>query len=127
VNALSGTIRPGEFGFFDVTLTQTGVYVGSLTWVDPAIDLDLYLTSPGCPYPPTNCLLAISDAVGVNVETVSRPVTAGQTYRLYVDNFTNRTTSFTIVNTVGPALAANVAADAASDESVPTLRKIKQY
>src|SRR4029453_8097591 len=62
VNALSATVRPTGVGSFDVPLTQAGPYVGQLTWVDPAIDLDFYLTSPGCPYPPTGCLLQISDA-----------------------------------------------------------------
>jgi Fibronectin type III domain len=127
VNALSGTIRPNGVVSFDVALTQTGPYIGSLTWVDPAIDLDFYLTSPGCPYPPTGCLLAISDAVGVNVETVTQPVVAGQSLRLYVDNFTNRTTSFTIINTVGgaPADQPDASADVSNDGSVLTLRKQK--
>jgi hypothetical protein len=130
VNALSATIRPNGVISFDVALTQTGPYIGSLTWVDPAIDLDFYLTSAGCPYPPTGCLLSISDATGVNVETVTQPVVAGSTYRLYVDNFTNRTTSFTIINTVGGAPTADVpdasGAEAISDGSALTLRKQKQ-
>ena len=49
VNALSGTIRPNGVVSFDVALTQTGPYIGSLTWVDPAIDLDFYLTSAWLP------------------------------------------------------------------------------
>jgi hypothetical protein len=36
----------------------------------------------------------------VNLEEVSVPVRAGDVYRLWVDNFTNRATSFTITNTV---------------------------
>lgn len=129
-NALSGTIRPNGVVSFDVALTRTGPYVGSLTWVDPAIDLDFYLTSAGCPYPPTGCLLSISDATGVNVETVTLPVVAGSTYRLYVDNFTSRTTSFTIINTVGGAAAADVpdasATEAINDGAALTLKKQKQ-
>ena len=126
VNALTETIRPNGVVSFDVTLTQTGTYIGTLTWIDPAIDLDFYLTSPGCPYPPSGCLLAISDAVGVNSESVSRPVVAGQLYRLYVDNFTSRTTAFTIVNSVAPGdtTDAEGVADEAS-EARPVLTKIK--
>jgi hypothetical protein len=128
VNALSETIRPNGIVSFDVTLTQTGTYVGTLMWVDPAIDLDFYLTSPGCLYPPGSCLLAISDAVGVNVESVTSPVVAGQAFRLYVDNFTNRTTSFTIVNAVAPRDEGegHAAADAPPDGPPPVRIKVKQ-
>jgi len=100
VNNVTDTIFPGDALFFDVTLTQTGTYRGTLVWDDPSIDLDLYLTTPGCPYPPGGCTVAISDATGVSVEQVSLPVTAGQVYRLWVDNFTNRATAFTITSVV---------------------------
>ena len=124
-NALTETIRPNGVVSLDVTLSQTGSYLGTLMWVDPTIDLDFYLTSSGCPYPPTGCLLAISDAVGVNVESVTRPVIAGQSFRLYVDNFTSRTTSFTILNVVGPADEPD--AVAADEGSGPVVTKVKRY
>jgi Fibronectin type III domain len=123
-NLLTDTAHPNGVVAFDVVLTSTGNYVATLTWVDPSIDLDFYLTSPGCPYPPTTCLLAISDAVGVNVETVTRPVAAGESYRLYVDNFTNRTTAFTILNSVLPA---DEGTDAEQDAAVePRIRKSRR-
>jgi len=100
VNSVNDTIQPFDALFFDITLTQTGTYQGTLVWDDPSIDLDLYLTTPGCLYPPTGCTLAISDQSGVNSEAVSLPVRAGEVYRLWVDNFTNRATSFTITNAV---------------------------
>jgi predicted phage tail protein len=100
VNNVTDTIAPFDFLFFDITLTQTGTYQGTLVWNDPTIDLDLYLATAGCPYPPTGCTVAISDSSVGNTEVVSTPVTAGQTYRVFVDNFTNRTTSFTITNAV---------------------------
>ena len=99
-NNVTDTILPGDAQFFDITLTQNGTYVGRLVWDDPSIDLDLYLTTAGCPYPPVGCTLAISDTSGTTVEQVSRPVSAGERYRLWVDNFTNRATAFTLVNTV---------------------------
>jgi len=126
-NSLSQTIRPNGVVSFDVTLTQTGAYTGTLVWDDPAIDLDLYLTSPGCPYPPTNCLLSISDAVGTVTEAVSRPVVAGQSFRLYVDNFTNRTTAFTIQNVVAPGDTAEPVAAPDSSTETPTITKIKPF
>jgi hypothetical protein len=126
-NALNDTIRPNGVVSFDVTLTQTGTYTGSLVWADPTIDLDFYLTSPGCPYPPTSCLLAISDAVNTASESVSRPVVAGQSFRLYVDNFTNRTTSFTIQNVVGPADTTEPVAAPDASGATPAITKPKQY
>jgi len=129
VNASSATIRPGQNVFFALTLQQTGTFVSSLTWADPAIDLDFYLASPGCVYPLTGCLIEISDATTGNVETISHSVVAGQSYRLYVDNFTSRTTSFTIINTVGGAPADQPDPNAAAsmnDGAVPVLRKVKQ-
>ena len=102
VNNVTDTVLPGDALFFDVTITQTGTYQGTLVWDDPSIDLDLYLTTPGCPYPPTGCTVAISDRTGVSVEQVSLPVATGQVYRLWVDNFTNRATAFTITNLVIP-------------------------
>src|SRR5262249_38715337 len=107
--------------------TQTGRYTGTLVWDDPAIDLDLYLTSPGCPYPPTSCLLSVSDAVGTISEAVTRSVVAGQAFRLYVDNFTNKTTAFTIQNVVAPAEAADPVAGPGSSTGTPAISKIKPF
>jgi predicted phage tail protein len=126
VNAFTQTIPPSGAVAFDVVLTASGNFLGVLTWIDPTIDLDLYLTSAGCAYPPTGCLLAISDASGVNLEQVSLPVIAGQTYRLWVDNFSTRATSFSIENSVGGSVtpvAPPVEAGSASDE--PRRPKVK--
>jgi hypothetical protein len=111
VNNVTDTIQPLNALFFDITLTQTGSYLATLVWNDASIDLDLYLATAGCPYPPTGCTLAISDQNGVNTEVVSLPVRAGEVYRLWVDNFTNRTTSFTISNVVAPGVTAIGGAD----------------
>jgi predicted phage tail protein len=102
-NAQTDTVRPNGAVAIDIVLAATGTYQASLVWNDPTIDLDLYLTTAGCTYPPTACLLAISDATGTNTEQVSWSVRAGETYRLWVDNFSPRTTSFTIFSVVGSA------------------------
>jgi hypothetical protein len=102
-NNFTDTLMPSSVVFFDITFTQTGMFQGRMTWIDPTIDLDLYLATPGCGYPPTGCTVAVSDTTGTNVEQVAFPVTAGETYRLWVDNFSNRPTSFTIENFVGGA------------------------
>lgn len=100
-NTVTDTLNPTGAVSFPVVASATGTYQAVLTWHDPSIDLDLYLTTPTCPYPPTGCLLAISDGVGVNQEQVAFPVTVGQTYRLWVDNFSTRPSSFSIANFVG--------------------------
>lgn len=100
-NAVTDTLQPTAAVSFPVVASATGTYQAVLTWQDPSIDLDLYLTTPTCPYPPTGCLLAISDGIGVNQEQVAIPVEVGQTYRLWVDNFSGRPTSFSIQNFVG--------------------------
>lgn len=105
-NAQTDTLLPNNAVFFDVTMTATGTYTASLVWDDATLDLDLYFTSPGCSYPPTGCLLAISDRVGVNNEQISFGVQAGQVYRIWVDNLTQRTTSFAIFSTIAPAATA---------------------
>jgi hypothetical protein len=119
VNAQSDTVAPNGAVYFDVVMTQTGPYQGTLLWNDASIDLDLYLTSPGCAYPPTGCLLDISDTSGTNTEQITRSVVAGETYRLWVDNFSTRTTAFTIFS----SFAADEVPPAASEE--PVIRKQK--
>ena len=128
-NAQTDTVTPFGVIAFDVLMTQTGLYQAVLVWDDPTIDLDLYLTTAGCPYPPAACLLAISDATGTNAEAVSRSVVTGETYRLFVDNVNpvGRTTSFTIFSTIGGAPAVSL--PSVADEGAPAeelkLRKSK--
>jgi hypothetical protein len=126
-NAQTDTVVPNGAVAFDLVMTQTGNYVASLVWDDATIDLDFYLTSPGCAYPPVSCLLANSDASGTNTEQVSRSVVAGESYRLWIDNFSNRRTSFTVFNTIGgtPAVSAPIQGGSV-DDPAPQLRKSKQ-
>ncbi len=101
VNNLTETIAPPfEAVFLDILMSSSGTLQSTLVWDDPTIDLDLYLTTPTCGYPPIGCTLAISDREGVNTEQVTRQVTTGERYRLWVESFSNRTTSFTITNSV---------------------------
>ncbi|MGQ0736462.1 MAG: hypothetical protein ACT4QD_22770 [Acidobacteriota bacterium] len=94
---ISGSIGPLGDLFHSITMTATGRYQATLRWADASIDLDLYLATTACTtYPPVSCLLAVSNRVGVNSETISWPVRSGENYRLWVDNFTNRGSSYTI-------------------------------
>lgn len=126
-NAQNDTLAAFGVVAFSVTMTQTGTYQAAMVWDDPTIDLDLYLTTADCPYPPGSCLLEISDATGTNTEAVSRSVVAGQTYRIWVDNVSARTTSFAIISTIGGAAAATAPAQVGGSpgEEPPQIRKIK--
>jgi hypothetical protein len=79
-------------GFVDVTLT----------WSDPSVDLDLYLTRGPCR---VNCaILARSIGVGVNVERVRYPVLAGQIFTIWVDNWSRtRTMTYRVEYRVAPS------------------------
>jgi hypothetical protein len=70
VNAQSDTVAPNGAVAFDVVMTQTGTYQGTLLWNDASIDLDFYLTTAGCAYPPSGCLVGISDTTGSNTEQI---------------------------------------------------------
>jgi hypothetical protein len=81
---------------------RSGSYQVNLVWDDPTINLDMYLTTPGCTtYPPTACQLGSSLSIATNMEQITRDVTAGQSYELWIANLSDRTTSFTIFNTIG--------------------------
>ena len=94
---LGETVSGDGVGRFAFTMPATGQYRATLTWTDPTIDLDLYLVRPGCDYyPPLPCLLAVSDRVTGNSETVTWPVRAGERYELWVDNWSPRASAFVI-------------------------------
>jgi hypothetical protein len=106
---LAGTVASFGYRILPVTMPATGEYRATLTWADPGIDLDLYLTSTSCSsYPPTNgCMRTESAAYQGNMEQISWSVQAGQTYYLWVDNFTHRVSNYLIQHTVnGAALHA---------------------
>ncbi len=85
----TGTVEAFGFQGHSFSVADTGRMTATLTWPDASIDLDLYLTSASCTgYPPANCtLLAVSNAVGTNVEQVSRNVFSGEQYTVWVDSF----------------------------------------
>ena len=104
VNAETNTALPNTAVGVEVAVLQSGLYTGTLVWNDASINLDLFLAATGCPFPlPSGCQLAASNGIGVATEQVSRPVTVGQTYRLWVVNFSLRTTSFTVFTNIGGA------------------------
>ena len=73
-----------------VSIPRSGNLTLRLTWNDPTVDLDLYLTSPNCTanlYPKENCgILLASDAGSGTIETIARSVNSGDQYQVWVDN-----------------------------------------
>jgi uncharacterized protein YfaP (DUF2135 family) len=68
---------------------RSGRLTVELTWGDPNINLDLYLTSPGCTtlYPLANCAIIDRSVAATGTrEVVSKSVIAGETIMFHVDN-----------------------------------------
>ena len=95
--SLSGTVNADSARLSTVTMPATGRYQATLTWSDPADDLDLYLATVECLfYPPLPCMLMVSVQTVGNMEQVSWSVRAGQRYALWIDNWSMRPVAYTI-------------------------------
>lgn len=101
----------------------TGTAAILLTWSDPSVDLDLYLTPANCTgYPPANCrILASSDSASGVAEGILWPVRVGENYHIYVDNFSlTRGQAFTI------EVAVAEASPSSSNSSIGSLRAVEK-
>ena len=102
----TGTVAAFGSTRHPLTVPRAGNLTLRLTWNDPAIDLDLYLTSPACQtslYPKSACgVLLQSDApVGTTSETIARTVANGDSYQVWVDNLhLTRPATYTLVVTI---------------------------
>jgi hypothetical protein len=87
------------------TMTATGTYQVNLRGADPGVDLDLYLTpnTSACSRTPlpTSCYLTVSITPEA-VESVKLRVRAGESYRIWVDNLSSRSSSYTLEHFVTP-------------------------
>lgn len=98
---LAGTVNADSARLSSVTMPATGRYHATLTWSDPADDLDLYLATIECLfYPPLPCMLAVSMQSVGNMEQVSWSVRAGQRYALWIDNWSMRPVAYTILHMI---------------------------
>jgi hypothetical protein len=122
---LAGMVSSFGYRVLTVTMPASGLYRATLTWADPTIDLDLYLTTTSCrTYPPTNsCMRRESAASQGNMEQISFPVLAGQTYHIWVDNFTHRVSDYMVQHSVNGA--AITAPESETTEPYEFLRKSK--
>jgi hypothetical protein len=79
------------FGFNQHSLTSArgGQMRVVLSWTNGAIDLDLYLTDSTCnTYPPIHCTALATSAVSSGTsELITRTVTSGEQFKVWVDNF----------------------------------------
>lgn len=100
---LSGTV--GAFGStrHALSVPRSGQLTLRLAWSE-AVDLDLYLSSSACTalYPKAGCgVVAQSDGVGTNSETIARTVTAGEQFSLWVDNLSfSRAATYTVTMSI---------------------------
>lgn len=96
---LTGTVSAFGSTRHSLSVPRTGQLTLRLTWSD-AVDLDLYLANSGCAslYPRSGCgVVAQSDGVGTNSETIARTVTAGEQYSLWIDNLSfSRAATYTV-------------------------------
>lgn len=96
---LTGTVSAFGSTRNALSVPRSGQLTLRLTWSD-AVDLDLYLASSACTtlYPRASCgVVAQSDGVGTNSETIARTVTSGQQYSVWIDNLSfSRAATYTV-------------------------------
>ena len=99
--SLSGSVAVFSESRHAVPITVSGDLTLRLTWSDPAVDLDLYLTASTCTqnlYPLGSCgvLLASIASTGTS-EVITRPVSSGEQFQVWVDNLsTTAATNYTL-------------------------------
>jgi len=83
-----------------LSIPRSGNMTLTLAWQDPAVDLDLYLVSTSCTalYPKSACsILQSSSTASGTSERISRTVSSGESFNLFVDNLNlARTQAYTI-------------------------------
>lgn len=100
---LTGTVSAFGTTRHPLSVPRSGQLTLRLTWND-AVDLDLYLASSACAslYPRAGCgIVAQSDGVATNSETIARTVTAGEQYSVWIDNLSvSRAATYTVTLTI---------------------------
>jgi hypothetical protein len=72
-----------------LTIARSGTMTLRATWLDTAVDLDLFLAATSCSslYPKASCnILATSEAATGTAEQVVRSVSTGETFNVFIDN-----------------------------------------
>ena len=117
MTTLAGTIpaRDGFKYYAVITMPATGKYQAVLNWSDPTVDLDLMIARPGCiSY---SCMLSRAESTTRRPETVCVDVRAGEQYWVLLENFTAKSTSFELGQTISPATGTSCALPGAVTDS----------
>lgn len=93
---ISGTVSSFGSVQHPLTVSKSGNMSLTLSW-NTSADLDLYLTASSCNvYPPGACqLLAVSDG-STSPERITRPVTSGESFKVWVDSFSSAPQAYTL-------------------------------
>ena len=104
--SVTGSVAALAAASHDVTVAKAGTASVVLTWTAATVDLDLYVTSSACStYPKTTtlpacALLASSTNPSGAREELTLAVTKSQPLRIWVDNFSGASSSYTVDVTV---------------------------
>jgi hypothetical protein len=98
---LTGTVPAFDEAFQQFVAPRDGMATLKLTWADASADLDLVVTDGSCTSlygaDAANCQqFGVSGRIVGTEETISTALTAGQAYRLWVDNFAHSAQAYTI-------------------------------
>ena len=98
---LTGTVSSLGIIFHAASIPRSGNMRATVSWSGGG-DLDLYLTGATCTgYPPTQCqILAAADGDTGNSETITRTVSSGEQFRLWVDSFVSDSRNYTLTITI---------------------------
>jgi hypothetical protein len=96
----SATVSTFGTTYAPLSIPRGGTMTLTLSWGTGA-DLDLYLVPASCQganlYPLRDCqILAKSDRVSGSSETISRSVNQGETFAVWVDNFSGSPQNYTL-------------------------------
>jgi hypothetical protein len=87
---ISGSVAVFSESRHALPITVSGDLTLRLTWSDPSVDLDLYLTQSSCTvslYPLGECgVILASIASTGSAETITRPVSSGEQFQVWIDN-----------------------------------------
>ena len=96
----TGNVGSRDSVFHQFVAPRDGMASVKLTWADGNADLDLVLTAPSCQAlygPNNNCVELVSSALLTGTEeNITYQLTAGQAYRVWVDNFAYSAQAYTI-------------------------------
>jgi hypothetical protein len=94
-----GTALPSGEAGQPMVIVRSGTMTLTLTWADPTVNLNLYVTAPGCSADvfPGGCqVLASSTSTGGIAESIVRNVTANQQVEFWIDNVTAKLQDFSL-------------------------------